>query len=243
MKFDEEDKRFFLRVGIIFLVAMAVTFVATNQLSEKDIRTVNVSGEYTYKLSPDFVSFTVSLEERGSSPEDVQEKLNRNSGNALEVIKRWGGEYTVKSYNIYPEYNYEGKEINSFKGNLTADVKVYSNGKNVLEKTTAAVNELIKYHKVAAVYDIRFDVTEETKETIKLEALGKASQDAFKKASSIAKENNARVRVKEITEEYYYNPYTEYKSSTDASAGSYPPIELQGEAKITARVRAIYIIY
>ena len=96
---------------------------------------------------------------------------------------------------------------------------------------------------------INFEISKETENNLKKEALAKAAQDAREKAEALAEGSGGRLgRLVELsTEEFYYNTYpiytlTEGSKTADAEVRKAATNIQPQKLTVSGNVRAVYAI-
>ena len=96
------------------LLILAVLFMTISYSQEqKQIPSINVSGEGKVKVAPDQASISISIETKGSKAEDVKQQNDKNMDAILKFIKNSNiakEDYQTQRVSLNPNYDYEKKK-------------------------------------------------------------------------------------------------------------------------------------
>ncbi|MDZ7838399.1 MAG: SIMPL domain-containing protein [Actinomycetota bacterium] len=190
-----------LKITIISIAIISVLLLSTGcVLGESDVplygsqnsqlkpqSTIAVSGSGTVKATPDTVSVSINV----VTEEDTSEEaVNKNSEisqqvmTAIEDTQAQDLKVETTGYNLQPLYDYgrenEPPEIYGYRVNSSVEVSTTD-----MEKIGDIMAEAID----AGANDIgalSFDLSQESKNKIKMDALAEATGDASRKAKAIA---------------------------------------------------------
>lgn len=206
-------------------------------------QTVSVSGISEITSKPDFVSVIISVETLDMSAEESKNENSEISEDVISSLKDLGfseDEIETLSWNLYEEYEYTQSGRN-FKGYKTTNqIKVKFEDYDLAGKVVdAAVDNgaLISY--------INFELSQETSNELKAQALEEATKDAKNKAEALARGSDKKIgRLVSISSsDYYYNPIPYYAFAEGDSATSAREAATQispRELTVTANVQAVY---
>jgi uncharacterized protein YggE len=98
------------------LLILAVLFMTMSHAQEqKQIPSINVSGEGKVKVAPDQASITISIETKGTKAEDVKKENDKKMDAVLKFIKSSNiakEDYQTQRVSLNPNYDYEKKKHN-----------------------------------------------------------------------------------------------------------------------------------
>jgi uncharacterized protein YggE len=96
------------------LLILAVLFMTISYSQEqKQIPSINVSGEGKVKVAPDQASISISIETKGSKAEDVKQQNDKKMDAILKFIKNSNiakEDYQTQRVSLNPNYDYEKKK-------------------------------------------------------------------------------------------------------------------------------------
>lgn len=145
-----------------------------------------VEGTGKVSVAPDIAKVSLGIEENGTSLKNVQDSVNKKSKTLTDEFKKLGiKEEDIKttSYNLYPEYNYDGStpRITGYRVSTNYEVKITNFDKvnDVLASATGAGANIIG--------NVSFEVNKETRNKKLQEARQVAVDMARQKAEGLAK--------------------------------------------------------
>ena len=98
------------------LLILAFLFMATSYSQEqKQVPTINVSGEGKVKVAPDQALISVSIETKGTKAEDVKKENDKKMDAILKFIKKSNiakEDFQTQRVSLNPNYDYEKKKHN-----------------------------------------------------------------------------------------------------------------------------------
>ena len=96
------------------LLILAVLFMTISYSQEqKQIPSINVSGEGKVKVAPDQASISISIETKGSKADDVKQQNDKKMDAILKFIKNSNiakEDYQTQRVSLNPNYDYEKKK-------------------------------------------------------------------------------------------------------------------------------------
>lgn len=210
--------------------------------------TIAVSGNGTVKATPDMVSVSINVV---TEEETSEEAVNNNSEISQKVIDAIqdtrAKELKVETtgYNLQPLYDYSQE-------NQPPDIYGYRVNSSVQVSTTdmEKIGDIMAAAIDAGANDIgslSFDLSQESKSQVKIDALSEATRDASQKAEAIA--DSLGLRLGDI---YYVNesgisypgPFYADEAAVAAEApegrGVIPPTISPREVEVTAYVEIVY---
>lgn len=208
---------------------------------------ITTQGQSELTTDPDFVSvyFLVeTLDDSAQIAKDKNAEISEKVLNELSNIRISKEDIETINYNIYESYRWDGeKQVKEgFKVSNNLKVKIEDN--ELVGKTIDVIID-----NKALVQSINSEISKETENKLKKNALAKAAQDAREKAEALAEGSGGRLgRLKEIsTEEFYYQPYPIYARaegvSMDVGEVRKAATDIQPrKLTVTGNVRAVYEI-
>ena len=170
-------------VGAIILaiiVVFGINGISTTQ------NTVSVAGQSTVEVMPDLVSVYFSVDTKGTTSKEASDK-NTDITNALIAALESNGfsreDIQTQSYSVYPEYDWNSgsQRLIDYKASHSLKVQIPANES---DKIGNAVDSGINAG--AGVSYINFELSQESQNKYKAEAMKLAAQDATTKAESVA---------------------------------------------------------
>jgi len=207
-------------------------------------KTISVSSTGTIKTSPDEVSFYIVISTEKPSSEEALSENSAVSENVLTAVKGFG-ENNVKietsGYNLYPLYNYSEDNppvIYAYTATTSYIVKT-----QMIDKTGEIITGAVEAG-ATQINDIIYDLSDETRSSVKEAALKEAVKDANRKAKAIADEIAAEIKeiisVKE-TNIYYSEPVSASRIKGEGGDDlNLSPIILPRELEVTAEIIVVF---
>ena len=209
--------------------------------------TITSSGEYSIKVMPDFIAvyfniYTIDDTAKGAS--DKNSEIYHSLKSSLIALGYEDGEIKTESFNVYPEYDWTGREqrIKGYAANHVVKIEIpvseFENVGIVIDSGIAAG---------AGINYINYEITKENQNKYKAEAIKSATEDAKIKATALAEGAGQRLGklVSISTSEFGYIPWRAYSEGQSSDAVSGKEISTQitpSEQEISARVVAVYRI-
>ena len=207
--------------------------------------TITTQGQSEIKTDPDFVSVYVLIETLDNSAQIAKDENARISDDILTGLIKLGLEkkdIETVNYNIYESYKWENNQQKREGFKVTNLLKLKIEDSNLVGRAVDVVID-----DKGLVQNINFEISKETENMLKKEALTKAAQDAREKAEALAEGSGEKLGglVELSTEEFYYNPYPVYARAESEAVGllqkAATNIQPQ-ELTVTGNVRAVYEI-
>lgn len=174
--------------------------------------TVSAIGNAEIKAQPDIVSVYLNLEGKGDNATSAKDMLDEINDELLINLIKIGlnrDEIKTESINVYQNYEWQnGKRID--KGYIAVQRIVIET--DDFDLTSEIIDVAIDSG--ALVNWINFELTEERRSDLKIEALEKAGIDARKKAEATANGLGKKLGrlISVQSEEFNYGPYRAYDS-------------------------------
>jgi len=235
------DKSLVLVILIVAFVAVAAYVVVNLPQSQNQVISVNGNSEIT--SMPDFARVYINIETLEDSAQDAKDANARISDDVMDALDKLNfkdSEIETISYDIYEDYSWEndGRKFNGYKvsNRIRITVEEYDFVATVVDDVVDAG---------ALIQSINFEISEETENELKVQALEKATQDAREKAEAIARGSGGKLgRVVSINAgDYYYRPYMLYESAGMADSAALEKATTQispRELIVNGNVQVVY---
>ena len=209
----------------------------------KEPRTITVSASADCSAVPDMAEISFGVTTQAKTPGQAQEENNEVIAKVVDHLKERGVEersITTSSYNLYPQYDYNGDtpKITGYQVSTTLTVRDQS-----IEEAGAVVDECVALG-INDVNGIRFYAG--SYEEVYEDALEKAMDAADIKAQVLAASAGGKLgQVLSVSEGYQDTSYR-YSRSNFAMAEAADSVSakgmslMPGEAAITAQVTVTY---
>ncbi|MEM3074407.1 MAG: SIMPL domain-containing protein [Candidatus Pacearchaeota archaeon] len=243
-----DNKIAFVILAVAILIVGAYLYVNTSS----NENTISVSGNSEITAKPEFTSIYVNIETSDKSAQQSQEKNSEISNKIIDLLEDSGfkkGDIETINFNVYEDYDWTqgGRIFKGYKTIHTLKIKVED-----IKLAGIVIDKAVESGGI--INSIQFEISKEKENSLKAEALEKATLDAKNKAEAIAKGSGGKLGklISINTNEYNYIPFVAYEKS--ASLGSGSGVNNIDEAKraavqisektltITANVQAVYKI-
>ena len=208
-------------------------------------RTITVNASGTAKAVPDKAEISFGVTTQAATAEEAQKENAEKIDQVIAHLKERGVEETsiqTSSYNLYPEYDYNGKtpKITGYqvRTSLTvSDQEIEEAGDIVSECVSLGINDVDNFRFYASSYDEAYE-----------DALKSAVSAAEKKAAVLAEASGGKLgSVLSLSEGYQNTAYryakANYAMTEEAAADSasgFGMAVMPGEASIEARVTVTF---
>lgn len=241
----ELDKNTIIIVLVLLLVVVGGFFLMGNLNfgGRGEKTTITTQGQSEITTDSDFVSVYILIETLNDSAQITKDENARISDDILTGLIKLGLErkdIETVSYNIYESYKWENNQQKREGFKVTNSLRAKIKDNNLVGRTVDVVID-----NDGLVQNINFEISKETENTLKKEALTKAAQDAREKAEALAEGSGGKLGklVELSTEEFFYNPYPIYARAgvEDTSVLQKAVTNIQPrELTVTGNVRAVY---
>jgi uncharacterized protein YggE len=202
--------------GVILVIAIMV-LVTVNSVLPTSKNVVTVQGTSTIHVTPDLITVYYNIETKGTTSaaaKDANTLIYDKLKNTIETLGFDEGELKTQSYNIYPNNYWDsssGKQRQD--GYIASHSLVLEFSTEMADKLSGAIDA--GANSGAGVSSINFELTTESQNKYKAEALRLASEDAQTKADAIASGFNKKAGklVSVQVSEFGYYPWNLYTSS------------------------------
>jgi len=233
--------------GVLLIIALVYLF-AFQSLIGGYSNTVDVTGYSTIKANPDLITVYLSIESKNATSAGATQESTEIYDNLVTDLIKLGFErkdIVTESFNVYPDYSWvNGRQIdNGYRAYHSIKIELSSEDSDkILDVIDAGVNA------GAGVSSINFELSQESQNKYKAEAMKLAAEDARIKADAIASGFDKRVGklVSTYVDDFGYYPWNLYASSEsgameDARMAKDVVANIQpGEKEITASVSATF---
>jgi uncharacterized protein YggE len=223
-------------ISVVILILAGLFLFAFKPMGYSSGKTVTVQGISDIKVMPDLVTVYFNIETKGKTSANATAANSAIYDNLVEEIIMAGFEeddIKTESFNVYPETYWDPDTGKSTTEGYIANhyVKVELSSDKMTEISSvidAGVNA------GAGVSYINFELTQESQNEYKIQALKEASKDAMLKADSIAsgvgKEVGDLVSIQ--TSDFGYYPWNVYTSSVSGGAYREDDVMMAKEAAV-----------
>ncbi len=233
-------------LSALIIIIAVIALVAFKPVSSGN--TVNVQGTATIKAMPDLITVSFNIETKNATSAgatEANDKIYDELVNQLVLLGFEKEKIVTDSFNVYPNYNWvNGRQLdNGFRATHSVKVELSMNQSDMIsEVIDAGVNA------GAGVSYINFELTKESQNKYKAEAMKMAAEDARVKAEAVASGFDKKVGnlVSTSVNDYGYYPWNLYSSSSsgageDVAMAKQVAANIQpGEEEITASVSAVF---
>ena len=199
--------------AVVILVALLLVFVIFS-LAPVSGNTVTVQGVSSMKAMPDLISVNFLIQTRGNTSAEAKDANSIILNKIVDSLVAQGfskEDLQTVNFNIYPDYLWvRDKQVdNGFIAYHYVKIELPSEDS---EKLTSVVDAGVNAG--AGVSSIDFELTQESQNKYKAQALELASQDANVKAEAVAKGFNKDVGklVSVQVNSYNYYPWNVYSA-------------------------------
>ena len=235
MKLDKATQ-----ITLIIVVGIIILAIIAPNLSNPNQNTISVSGQATIEVMPDLVSAYFSVDTKGTTSNEASDK-NSEIVNALidSLILKGFARDDIKtvSFSVYPDYDYRTGQTTGYRATHSLKVELSANES---EKIGDIIDSGVDAG--AGVSYINFELSSESQNTYKAEAMKLAAQDATAKAEGVAEGLGKKLGslVSVTIGDYGYVPWLAYDAGGVSSAevkeaaASIVPSDQQISASVTA---------
>lgn len=203
-------------IKITLIIISAVIFLAFIGLLVyfyiRPITTITVDGKSSIEVIPDLVTVYMTIETNGSTTKEANDLNSEITNKVIEGLMKLGfkrEEIQTQNFNIYPNNIWEDNKIKTEGYKAVHSIKL-----RMTSNDTSRISNVVDIAADNGAYlnYIDFELTPESENKYKAQALKLATEDAKTKADSIAKGVNKKViRPVKISEaSFYYYPWRAY---------------------------------
>jgi uncharacterized protein YggE len=245
-KFSDENIKTFVIAAVILIVAFGAMIMYKPATTVSD--SVSVSGIATVKAMPDLVTVYFNAEGSGETSTEASEESSAIYNQLVENLKNAGfddNDLVTENMNVYQDYDWtdEGRKDNGFKASHGLSLEISIEEQDMInDAVDAGVSA------GALISSINFELTQESQNMYKAEAMKLAAQDSKIKAESVAEGFDKKVGklVNVQVDNFGYYPWNVYSArglgvAEDADAAKEVASNINpGEKEISASVSAVY---
>jgi len=230
---------------IVSTVVFLVLFGTYIMFQVSPTKTVTANGQATIKAVPDFVTVYFNVQTEGKTAQEAKDANNvilDKTTNALIAAGFKKDELITENFNVYPQYDWRNNEnvLNGYQATHSLKLEIpIADSDKIGEAIDAGVNagSLISY--------INFELSPESQNKYKAEALQKSAEDARIKAEAIATGLDKKLGgiVSTSSSDFYYTPWNLYASSgaSDVAMAKEAVTSVQpGNQDISASITVTY---
>jgi uncharacterized protein len=237
-----------LITGMVIVGVLVFALIIANSFgSPSSDNTISSNGQATIKVVPDFVSvyFNVQITNAtASGASDKNSEIVSKMKSSLIALGLKNDEIQTQGFSVYPDYEWTGN---------TQRLKGYTASHSIVVKIPVADKD-----KIGSVIDagvdsgagisyINYELSQESQNMYKAEAIKSATQDATNKAEALAEGAGKKLGklVSVSTSDFGYVPWLAYgKAETDtvSSGAEIATTITPSEQEISAQVTAVYKI-
>lgn len=207
------DKSVLITLIIVVTILLGVNMVLNSLGSSED--TITVNGVSTIKAFPDLVVVNFQIDTKGETSEIAREsnvKIFEDFKNSLIDLGYKREDLKTQSYNIYEEFDWSNSKRTSlgYKASHIVRIEILANDtENIGKVIDAGVKA------GAGISYINYELTTESQNKYKAEAMKAAAIDASVKASAVAQGFDKKVGklVSTSVSNYGYSPWIAYSGS------------------------------
>lgn len=250
MKQQNNSIKITIIICIAVLVLVLIVVNAFNSVVQPydTTNTISVNGFSKIEAMPDLVGIYFNIETTGNTSAEAKDANSLIVEELQTELIKLGiekKEIVTQNFNIYPDYNWDdGKRTEKgYRANHQIRVEINSDDSEL-------IGELIDVgaNAGAGISYINFELSQESQNKYKAEAMKLAAQDAKIKADSVAEGFDKKVGdlVSTSINDFGYSPWNIYSSrgigvAEDATLAKEATTSIQpGEQEITANVNAVF---
>jgi uncharacterized protein YggE len=206
-----------------------------------DAKTISLTGSGTVFATANQATIVLGVQTEDSSAKDAIEENAELMTAVINALKELGftdEDIKTVSYNVYPNYNWEIRQVTGYTVTNMLQIKIMD---------LDIVGDVIDAAGAAGanrVDGINFDLSEDVKEQLKLDAYVAAIQDAETKVNVITDTLGLEIiGIQSVTENSYAAPrvYTAYAEDAAMGFEARTPI-VEGSLSVTVQVHIVYLI-
>jgi len=233
--------------GVILIVALVALFSFRGVTSSTGDNTVNVQGIATVKAMPDLITVYFNVETKGETTTEAKEANSEILNNLIDALIEQGfsrEDIVTENFNVYPNYVWTDNERKDEGFIASHSVKV-----ELSIDDEAKIGPVVDagVDAGALVSYINFELTQESQNKYKAEAMKMAAEDAKIKADAIAVGFDKKVGklVNVQVNDFGYYPWNIYSRGYGVAEDSIVVKEATsniqvGEKEITSTISATF---
>ena len=194
-KYEGFVKRLDINLLVIIIGFLALAFLLTSNQQQQQQNTLNVMGSASMQVAPDKLTILFSVQTESVSASDALRENSRIISNALNSLQSLGianDSISTVSYYIYiqPYYNKDGVLVN--KTYIAVQSMKVELKDQQMQKVGSVIDSIVNSG-VNRIDSISFGLKQETEESLKMQLLSKAVEDAKQKAETIASATGTKI--------------------------------------------------
>lgn len=231
-----------LIISITIIIVSLMAFTAFMNANARETLTTN--GEYSMKVMPDLVVVYFNVDTLDENLELAQDENAKISNQLIETLVSKGIERNkiqTQSFNSFQDYDWtrDGRQERGFRVVHTIKVELSADYENLGSIVDAGISSgaLVSY--------INYELSSETQNSAKAEAIKLATQDARNKAEAMAEGLGGRLgRIVSVSDSsFQYHPWRAYDMAVSSESVQQVATDISpSEQEITARVSVVYRI-
>lgn len=217
------------------------TVQVTNQQPISEDRVISVSGTGEVGVKPSKAVIVLGVVVTAKSASEAINEAASKVNTIVEALKKVGVEkenIKTLSFNLYPEYNEDRKNIVSYKVNHQLQISITDNPENLGSRAGEVVDKATA-NGANTVSSVSFTLEDKEIKEYRNRALEKAIAEAKEKAELIAKSFNVEITgIKQVSESIYLPHPIYYGEETVKATTTF----ITGTLKITASVTVTFTV-
>jgi len=242
------EKQNYGKYAIVIAVVIALAIIGAAVINNPNIittqkKTITMDGSFTETVSPDKVEVTFTVMTKGTTAADAQSDNTAISEDVVSALKANGykdSDISTVYYNVYPEYNWSDGTSTIIGYTATHQMKI--NNTNI--SAAGSIVDVATKNGANQIDYVDFSLKQDTEQTIRVTALGKASQNAKDKADAIAAGLGTSIKgIISVSEgNIYFPPYRfDYATAESAVGGTGKAVQITpGNVEVSATVSVTF---
>lgn len=234
--------------GVVLIIALIALFSFNRVTSGYGSDTVNVQGIASVEAMPDLITVYFNIETDGETTSEAKNANSEILNDLIDALIAEGftrEEIITENFNVYPNYNWNDGERtqDGYKATHSVKVELSIDEQDLIGPVVDAGVDA-----GAGISYINFELTRESQNEYKAQAMKLAAQDATIKAEAVAEgfEKEVGKLVSVQVNEFGYYPWNVYSARSemiveDAVLAKEAASNIQpGEKEISASVTATF---
>jgi uncharacterized protein YggE len=213
----------------------------TSQGTDVDAKTISLTGAGSASATANEATVVLGVQTEDVSAKEAIEDNSRLMTDVIAAIKELGftdSDIKTVTYSVYPNYNWELRQVTGYTVNNMVQVEILD---------LDVVGDVIDVAGAAGanrVDGVSFDLSDDLKERLKLDAYVAAIRDAEAKAEVITETMSLDIiGVQSVTESSYSPPRVFAQFAEDAMGVSPAPTPIiEGSLSVNVQVHIVYLI-
>lgn len=212
----------------------------TGQGTDVDAKTISLTGAGSASATANEATVVLGVQTEDVSAKEAIEDNSQLMTDVLAAIKGLGftdSDIKTVTYSVYPNYNWELRQVTGYTVNNMVQVEILD---------LDIVGDVIDVAGAAGanrVDGVTFDLSDDLKEQLKLDAYVAAIRDAEAKADVITETMGLDIiGVQSVTESSYSPPRVFQEFAKDAMGAPAPTPIIEGSLSVNVQVHIVYLI-